>query len=139
MSVASIEDTGELRRLAEQLHRLEHDPRRPGALDFALAVSASTALLTVGVCLLLLTVASDHYPIERGRVVLTLFAAGICTAPVLAMGFFINQANRKRFDAAMEKMERIRCSCDGQADVKDVAKRAFDMGRRVERREVGET
>lgn len=116
MTVVSLEDTGELRNLAEQLYRLEHDPRRPGPLDFVLAVAASTALLTLGVCLLILTVAPDRFPVERGRIVLTLAAAAMIVAPVLGAIFGLNRANRKRFDAAMEKMDRIRCGCDGMAD-----------------------
>lgn len=104
------EDTDELRRIAQEIHRIEHDPRRPGVLDFVLAVGASTALATAGVCLVILTVASDKYAVERGRVVLTLAAVAVLGALALGAVFGLNRANRRRFDAAMEKMDRIRCS-----------------------------
>ena len=112
MSVATINDTGELRLLAEQLHRIEHDPRRPGALDVMLLSVSIGAAAVVCACLIILTFAADHFSVEPGRIVLTMAAAGTCVAPVLAGMYGVNRHNRKRYELMMEKLDRIRCGCD---------------------------
>jgi hypothetical protein len=104
--MAVINDTGELRHLAEQLRRVQHDPRRPGPLDFVLAAAGLSALFTVGVCTLILTIAPDEYPVEPGRVLLTMTAASACIFPMLTGMYFINRANRRRFDVMMERLDR---------------------------------
>jgi hypothetical protein len=134
--VASVEDTGAIRRLVvEEIRQMKHDPRRPGAIDVMLLSVSIGSGVVVGVCLLILTVASDHYPVDPGRVFLTMGAAGFCVAPVLAGLYGVNRATRKRFTRLTELLDRNRCDCDGGADIDRATKEAYDIGRQVERRQ----
>lgn len=116
--MSTLEDTGELHRLAqevrEEINRIDNDPRRPGVLDVMLLTIAAGAGAVVALCFVILTVAPDRFAVDDGRLVLSLAAAGICVAPVLAGMFGMNRAHRKRYERTMERLE-----CNGRK-VKDI-------------------
>lgn len=103
----SIEDTAELRLLAEQLRRLDRDPRRAGLIDVVMLAVIVVASVVVTICWVSLATAHDHFPVDAARVMLTSGTAACIIAATFAGMFGINRVNRRRYQESMEKLSQL--------------------------------
>jgi len=119
--VSTIEDTGEISRIRER------------DVDAPLLIVVSVAFVAAGLWALLIADPA-RFPVERGRVVLTLATAAAISSAVLCAAYLLNRADLRRHVEIARRLDRLARSDSGPADSSDdvdrLTREAYRLGRR---------
>jgi hypothetical protein len=99
--VSIIYDADEIRRLEAQ-----HYDSRPREVDAPLLTVLCVVFTAAGLSLLLIF-DPERFPVDRGRVVLTMAGVAVMAATFLVAVYLLNRANTRRHGELKEQLELI--------------------------------